>query len=174
MSNLPHYSKNKQQGRRGVRIVEHIIGEEFEWLFREMPEDRDFGVDAHIEIVEPNGQVTGKLIAAQIKCGESFLEEKNDDGYIYREEDKSRLNYYLNHSIPIIIVICHPKTRECWWEIIVSQNIHDTGKGWKLVVPFNQRLNRYSIGQLTWIARPHRDGSHAGVVIESLARRHAL
>jgi hypothetical protein len=71
MSHLPKYSQNQRKGNVGVRIVDGIISDSVNWLFRELPKD-DFSIDAHIEVVQDDGGVTGKLIAAQIKCGTSF------------------------------------------------------------------------------------------------------
>ena len=43
--------------------------------------------------------------------------------------------------MPVIVVICHPDTRECWWVEVTIENIVSTGKGWKIVLPFGQRFN---------------------------------
>jgi len=38
----------------------------------------DLGIDAQIELVNPERRGTGRLIGAQIKCGESFFKETVD------------------------------------------------------------------------------------------------
>ena len=58
--------------RIGVSSVEKIINQ-MGMIFREQPVD-DYGIDAQIEIVE-NKCATGKLIAVQIKSGNSYFKE---------------------------------------------------------------------------------------------------
>ena len=74
-------SKSQKTGNVGVQIV----GEMFEsagYIFREQT-TKDFGIDAQIEVVDGD-IVTGKLVALQIKSGNSWFKEKSDDGFIYR------------------------------------------------------------------------------------------
>lgn len=71
--------------RIGVSSTEKIINQ-LGMIFREQPTD-DYGIDAQIETME-NGCATGKLIAVQIKSGESYFNEITNDYIIYRGERK--------------------------------------------------------------------------------------
>ena len=71
--------------RIGVSSTEKIINQ-MGMIFREQPTD-DYGIDAQIETIE-NGYATGKLIAVQIKSGESYFSETTSESIIYRGERK--------------------------------------------------------------------------------------
>ena len=71
--------------RIGVSSVEKIINQ-MGMIFREQPVD-DYGIDAQIEIVE-NKCATGKLIAVQIKSGNSYFKELTPNSIIYRGKRK--------------------------------------------------------------------------------------
>jgi Domain of unknown function (DUF4365) len=53
--------------------------------------------------------LTGKLLGLQIKSGESFFKERTPNTIIYRG-DKEHLQYWLNHKLPILIVLYDPAT----------------------------------------------------------------
>lgn len=130
-------SKNLKTDRIGVQIV----GEQFEragYIFREQAIS-DYGIDAQVELVEGDN-VTGKLIAIQIKSGSSWFQEEIDGNYIFRG-DRGHLNYWLDHSLPVIIVLCDTKTRQCYWQSISAPNVLYTLKAWKISVPKYQTIN---------------------------------
>src|ERR1700722_2244401 len=58
------------------------IEDKLGWLFREQPTE-DYGIDAHAEVVEEN-DVTGKLLAIQIKGGSSWFREPGPGGWWFR------------------------------------------------------------------------------------------
>ena len=55
----PKLSKSAKLGEQGVLNVERLINEEFGWLFRRVHQEHDFGINGHIDIVLPDGSVTG-------------------------------------------------------------------------------------------------------------------
>jgi hypothetical protein len=69
--------------RDGVLSVQRIFNNRLGWLCREHPTS-DFGIDAHVEAVA-NHLATGRLLALQIKSGESYFERTSDAGiYVLR------------------------------------------------------------------------------------------
>lgn len=106
--------------RVGVSQVQLITNQELRWIFRELG-IQDFGVDAHIEIMGEN-YATGKLIAVQIKCGESYFKESNSDCVTFRF-DKKHYTYWTNYSIPVIVVLVHPKSLEVIWEVVDKDTV---------------------------------------------------
>lgn len=146
---LPEFSDTERIGSKGIRIVHNIVADELRWVFREQ-ETHDLGIDAHIEVVGDKNRATGQIIAAQIKCGESFFKESVKNGYIFRPKTK-HVNYWTGHSLPVIVIICHPVSEECWWIEVTSENITSTGKGWRIIVPFGQRFdstNKHILAQI--------------------------
>lgn len=109
--------------RLGVSKVQLIVYEKLHWIFREQPID-DCGIDAHIELMDDNC-ATGKLIAVQIKSGESYFKNESNNEVVNYIEDK-HLNYWKSNVLPVIIVLYNPKTEECIWEYI--GNIREKNK----------------------------------------------
>lgn len=131
----------------------------------------DYGIDAHVEIVE-NEQATGRLIALQIKSGESWFKESHEKGFIYRG-DESHLDYWLNHTLPVLIALYNPKEEAAYWQIITRETVINTEKGWKVDVPYTQQINNesktlfqqiagVSITTDDYIILSLRDASHNG------------
>lgn len=115
---------------------------ELGWIFREQPTD-DFGIDAPFELVE-RGAATGRLIAALIKSGASYSRNTHPDGWWFRL-DKDDLEYWLDHALPVLVLLYDPETDAAYWEAVNHHTIV-TGKrgGKRLLVPKAQQLNRAS------------------------------
>lgn len=120
-----------QTERLGVSALEYFFAAQG-WLFREQT-TQDYGIDAHIEIVEKE-RPTGKLIALQIKAGASFFDEESADAYVFRTDDK-HIAYWVGHSMPVAIVLFNPATKQAFCQSVSKETVHRTGKGWKILVP---------------------------------------
>lgn len=136
---LPKLIQSARLGERGVAIVSRIINEQFLWLFKRTHQEHDYGIDGYIDIVTEDGHVTGQMFAAQIKCGKSFFQEKNKDGYVYRGERK-HFNFLVNHPVPVAIIICHPDSEDCYWVWFTPEECEQTELAWKITVPFSNNL----------------------------------
>lgn len=106
-------------------------------IFREQPVD-DYGIDAQIEIVE-NKCATGKLIAVQIKSGNSYFKELTPNSIIYRGKRK-HYDYWLNHSLPVIIVLYDPEKDKCYWNIVNKETAILSEQNWKIEISFSNLL----------------------------------
>ncbi|MGV8120659.1 MAG: DUF4365 domain-containing protein [Candidatus Xenobiia bacterium LiM19] len=135
---LPKVDNKSITGNLGVNLVEFIIINDFHWRFREQQTD-DCGIDAQIEIVE-NKLASGHLIAAQIKAGASYLKERTKIGFVYRGKIE-HLNYWSHHSLPVVIILCDIENRTAYWQHVFKENIQTTKKGWKILIPYIQKLN---------------------------------
>lgn len=112
------------------------------FIFREQ-QIADYGIDALIETKEDNC-ATGKMIAVQIKSGESYFRETEDDCVVFRVDEKHR-NYWLNHSLPVIVILYSPSLNRCIWEIANKQTLIPCNTRWKLKIPKDQTIeNSYS------------------------------
>ena len=100
---------NSNTERIGIPAIDLIFRKDFGWIFREQTVD-DYGIDAHVEIKD-NKQATGRLIGLQIKTGKSWFKQKNEKGYVYYVSEKHR-DYWLNHSLPVLIVFVRPRKRK--------------------------------------------------------------
>ena len=133
--------------RIGVNATAKIISQ-MGLIFRDQPTD-DYGIDAQIETID-NNYASGKLIAVQIKSGESFFEEVKDGKIIFRGK-KKHYEYWLNHSLPVIIVLYRPSDDKCYWREVNSDTAILTDTSWKIEIPISNTLDDAKI-QLTRIA----------------------
>lgn len=122
--------------RLGVSTLDHFFSEQG-WLFREQT-THDYGIDAHIEIVEEQ-RPTGKLIALQIKSGTSFFKEEAADSYVFRTDDQ-HVAYWVDHSMPVVLVLYNPDTKTAHWQQVNRESAASTGKNWKIEVPKTDML----------------------------------
>src|SRR5437867_1653418 len=109
--------------RAGVYAVGKLIEKELGWIFRDQPPS-DYGIDAQIETVEPGGQLKGRLLGAQIKSGRSYFDEVHGSGYVYRGE-KKHLHYWLEHVLPVIVVLHDPDNDVCYWQAVTPDTISE-------------------------------------------------
>jgi len=137
---FPKYSSGARKGEAGVRLVSKIVSDEFGWIFKRNHQEHDFGIDGQVEVVADDNLVTGQIFAVQIKFGVSFFKEKNRWGYIYRGETK-HFNYLSNYPTPVVIVICQPETKTCYWAHFDPTQTQKSSGGWKMTIPFENRLD---------------------------------
>ena len=141
-----------QTDRIGISYCENIITK-MGLIFREQP-IRDYGIDAHIETVNPK-YASGKLVALQIKTGSSYFTETKNNSIVFRGELK-HYEYWLRHSLPVILVLYNPETNECIWEHINSKTAKRTRTAWIIYVPRNNDLSK-SKSLIETIAEHHLD-----------------
>jgi hypothetical protein len=144
---LPSYSDLAFLGDKGVRLVDGIVSDELKWILRDLRKD-DIGIDGQIEIVDKKRGATGRLLAVQIKCGDTYFSEEFEEGYIYRGEIK-HLHYWLEHSLPVIVVICDAHMGICYWQEVTSSNTRLIKKTWKMIIPKSNVLSSHSKNSLT-------------------------
>lgn len=122
--------------RKGLYLIGATF-EEIGFVFREQP-IADYGIDA---IIEPKGEYyfSGKMIAVQIKSGESYFKEIKENAVVFRVDAK-HYNYWINNSLPVIIVLYNPLTHEIVWESFNRENVTKCKKGWKIKISCEQTL----------------------------------
>jgi hypothetical protein len=119
--------------RRGVNAVESILLNDFKWPFREQAVI-DHGIDAQAEVIEGE-KLTGKLIALQIKTGPSYFRHHGSD-YIYYG-DIRHLDYWLGHSLPVVLVLHDPDRGLTLWQEIEREQARITKHGWSIIPAAN-------------------------------------
>lgn len=130
----------------GVNLVSTVFNDHFGWIFRRTHQEHDFGVDAFIDYVSEEGHVTGQFIAVQIKTGKSYLSQ-NGNVHWYKDS-KEHLNYFLNLPTPILLIICDPDTRECYWTCLDKSKVDFGGKSWRHPVPKCQKLCKKYLSEI--------------------------
>jgi hypothetical protein len=130
--------------RTGVHLIGARVEYELNWLFRELPIN-DFGVDAHIEQCI-DGRPTGKLIGLQIKSGDSYFREGDGDSVVLRDSLR-HLDYWLNYSTPVVVVLVHLERQEYIWELVSEATATRLETGCRLRIPRQQRFDASAIPQ---------------------------
>ena len=125
---------NLLMDRTAVSRVDSFFIEKFHWIVREQSIS-DYGIDMQLEIID-NGNVTGVLIALQIKGGSSHCRKDKANNFIYRGELK-HLEYWRYHSLPVMLIWYNPDDENLYWQriSIKSSNINILKKGWTLKIP---------------------------------------
>jgi len=142
--------KTNRIERQGIGIVITAF-ESLGFAFREQTES-DYGIDAHIELIQKE-LPTGQLLALQIKSGESYLSEIDSNNFVFRTDEK-HVNYWLNHSLPVLICLCDIETRKVYWQIVTQETAISTGKGYKIIVPSTQLIDSSSVEPLRRLLTP--------------------
>lgn len=67
---------------------------------------RDVGIDGQLEHVLPDGVVSGRIVAVQIKSGPSYWTRRDGDDILVTPHEKHRV-YWARHPLPVILVLHH-------------------------------------------------------------------
>jgi hypothetical protein len=140
-------------GAEGVAAVETRILE-LGWIFRRQPE-LDVGIDAQIE-VRINLQATGRILAVQIKSGPSYFNQDDDDAITFRGKLK-HLDYWLEHDLPVIVILYDPRTKHICWQVVTVDNVIRGMDSWKMLIPRKQTLAPSSLDRLFKIASRNKE-----------------
>jgi hypothetical protein len=137
---MPRRTPSARVASQGVTHTQCAVEDELDWLFREQPTE-DYGIDAHVEVVDGD-DVRGRLLALQIKSGESWFNEPAPGGWWYRP-DEDHVQYWLCHSLPVVVVLYDPVAQLCYWQLVAESTLERArnGQGWKLFVPDSQIVN---------------------------------
>jgi ribA/ribD-fused uncharacterized protein len=124
-------------GNAGVHLVGLKVNADLHYIFRPKPIS-DLGIDGEIEIREQN-KSHGRIVAVQIKAGPNYLRQRTKNGFVYRGS-MPHLRYWLNYSVPVIVILCDLTGNTCYWQLVDLERIHFHEKSWSMEIPFAQRL----------------------------------
>lgn len=143
---MPKRKPSAKVASAAVTHTAQAVEDELGWLFREQPTE-DYGIDAHAEVVDGE-DVRGRLLALQIKGGESWFKEPGPGGWWYRP-DTDHVTYWLNHSLPVAVVLYSETANKCFWQLVNQDTLVETSTGrWKLLVPEAQALDGSALAAL--------------------------
>src|SRR5436190_726327 len=118
--------------RMGVSAAEHEFSS-WGWSFRSQDVE-DYGIDAHVETHDADGQASGRLIALQIKAGASYFTRNADGGWRYTGTNR-HLRYWLGHVLPVVLILYDPDSRTLYWQHVTEDRIVYTDEAWTIIVP---------------------------------------
>lgn len=66
----------------------------------------DYGIDGEVEFKDNNGKASGKKIYVQLKCGNSYLRTRKDDGReVFDVKTDRHLEYWISQPVDVYLVI---------------------------------------------------------------------
>jgi hypothetical protein len=138
MVDLPKYTPRDRQERIGVNKVALMISE-LGYIFRETASS-DVGIDGSIEYVNDKEEATGKIIAVQVKSGDSYLyENKTNKGtWTFYPEEKHK-KYWEQFPIPVFLLVYRPADNNVYF---IDVRYYFKTKGLEnVIIPKNSILN---------------------------------
>lgn len=132
--------------RIGIYAVSRVSARLPGVIFREQLSG-DTGLNAHLEITEDYPRM-GKVIGLQIRSDENSQLERSARGYLCRG-DMSQLAYWLQHSIPVLVMIYEQKNDRILWQLAAADTIEIDGSHWELVVPHDHVYGEESVSLLS-------------------------
>jgi len=155
MQNFPKRTIQNQIGSSGQSYIQFFIENSLKWVYHPINQNNDFGIDGYIEVID-NDCATGKLIALQIKHGNSYFKHKNISSYTYFGDDK-HLNYYLNNRCPVILIILDESFGKKYWQLFDLSLTSPEQNGWSIEIPEKNVLDGYVLDMWKQFAGPIRD-----------------
>jgi hypothetical protein len=136
MNTFPDVGSQFLQERLGVNAVARVAAR-LGLIWREN-QVKDLGIDGQLEYVTREGNATGRLVAVQVKSGESYFRHEEEDCWRFYPEEKHRL-YWERFPIPVILVLCRPTTDQLAW-IDVRQVLRSLSQPTAVRVPKKSSL----------------------------------
>jgi hypothetical protein len=156
----PKRTIQQTRGSIGTAAFDLFVNRDLGWIFRPVHQENDFGIDGYLDIVD-QGQVTGKGLAVQVKCGSSYVAKKTSGGIRYDGEIK-HLNYYMNLPQPtILIVLDEHGTNGVWAHFELEKTLPaDSQDRWWMEIPDSNVLDASVAPHWLKIAGPILDKTH--------------
>jgi hypothetical protein len=125
----------------------------------------DIGTDLVVWVRDARLFDLGLVVGVQVKGdskGDSsyFGEPARDDGEVigwwYREDDRSHFDAWAASSVPHLLVLHNLKTDISYWLHVTADEVVETGKGAKVLVPRTNTIDGTHLGELMEIAAAGR------------------
>lgn len=108
------------------------------WVMREQPRP-DRGIDVLVEGM--TGDLPdGRLVAMQIKSGTSYFKDPVDGGW-RRYLDRDHVEYWMTHSLPVVLVLYNPDTEVAYWQVVREETLRPALTTYAIHVPETQRFD---------------------------------
>ncbi len=101
---------------------------------------REVGIDGIIEIRDEVYRSSGKLLCVQLKSGESFF-SNSDENYYYVYIDHRHIDYWLKCTLPVLFIVYSPTQNEAYWSKIDKKTLITKNKSCKIIIPKTSKLS---------------------------------
>jgi hypothetical protein len=147
------WPKTKITENQGLLYVEQIVNDTGN-IFRKIHLEEDVGLDGVIEFVK-NGEATGRLLAIQVKSGDSFVAQGKDSFIVH--VDEAHISYWQGYDLPVVMVCYSPSKQLASWQDIKHYIQYkkqrekvfpeDTVSIKSIEVPFRNELNGQTLSE---------------------------
>jgi hypothetical protein len=148
----------------GIRGVSFAFDRHFRWYPRELPRP-DYGIDLFVE-GSTDDRPNGKFLAVQVKAGPSYFSETTAEGIVFR--DSRHRDYWLGYAMPVLVALYDPDTQISYWQVVTPATFTSTGAGWKMLVPWAQRIDGDSVAVIDALLRKRETRSSTSKGLDSL------
>lgn len=139
-----------QTERVGVEAVRFLFAD-LGWFAKEAVRP-DYGVDLFVETSDNRGRPTGRLLAIQVKSGQSYIGAADVESPLYVSQ--AHIDYWMGYSIPVLVVLYDPNAHRAYWQVVTAETAESTRTGWKITVPHAQALTPEALEPLAHLAAP--------------------
>ncbi|MBJ8009717.1 DUF4365 domain-containing protein [Bacillus cereus] len=98
------------------------------WLYTDVPQESDLGIDGYVEVLDNIDHPTGQSFGVQCKSGSSHFKMFKEDDKLYLSFDTKHFNYWKSHTLPIIIMMnVEGEISGKYWAYFTEENIRRVG-----------------------------------------------
>ncbi|HEX8395167.1 MAG TPA: DUF4365 domain-containing protein [Longimicrobium sp.] len=137
MTQLPGNLLTERAGVLAVAAELNRLG----LIWRETPM-ADVGIDGQIEFVDDSGETIGRVVAAQIKSGESWFRDGGDAWRFYPEERHRR--YWERFPLPVLLFLHSPAEGTFWTDVRLALRSPERSAQRYIAVPKTNHLQSVS------------------------------
>jgi hypothetical protein len=122
----------------------------------------DLGTDVFSQVRDERRFDLGLFVGFQIKSGAGWFsrEERDNNGGVvgwwFYESEPKHFEYWTSHTLPHFLVLNDETTRVSYWAHVTPECLVSTGKGMRVLVPSNQRIDIDNLAELIKAASSQR------------------
>jgi hypothetical protein len=153
---VPKRTQSQRTGGQGEAFVaKTVVDMGFLWH----PRLNDFGVDGEIEIVDRSGEVTGGVVAVQVKSTADRFSGEGDDSIPYTLK-ADNAEYWQRSSLPVILVCVSIRRQQAWWKCLNAAFADPKARSRRTVF-FDKTSDRFDAAAASAVAASATPGSAA-------------
>lgn len=122
----------------------------------------DLGTDLLVQARDQRRFERGLIVGAQVKGGDSWFGdvERDSDGQVlgfwFYEPGTEHFDDWVTHGLPHLLVLHDLRDDVSYWVHVTADRVIGTGKGCKILVPVDQKIDDNHVEQLLDVAYQQR------------------
>jgi hypothetical protein len=122
----------------------------------------DLGTDLFVQARDARRFDRGLPVGVQVRAGPSYFDQPAyaEDGSLlgwwHYESELDHFNDWVTHGLRHLLVLHDLVTRISYWVHVSAEAVESTGKGAKILVPVNQKIDPEHLDDLLAVAASHK------------------